>query len=114
MPNGGTDALNIFYFRSSAGIEALAHSPSHRAIWRWWDENTRADRFAHIGLYREVFQVEGGKIDSFYWSCYPTGMGALGFRRVADGEKGEEGWVTALCEPSKRMATFKDRMVGHL
>ena len=117
MAHGGSDLLNIFYFRSVAGVHAFAHSQSHRAIWRWWEEQEKSGRVDHIGLYHELYGVEDGMIDTIYLRCCPTGLGAVSFQRSGsvddkkDGEKQvhEGRWVSGLYDTGKGLKAMRER-----
>jgi hypothetical protein len=73
------------YWRSFDDLEAWSHRPPHSEWWR--DAVQRMRTRKDLGIYHEVFLVPGGKIETIYMNCQPTGLAAFGVLGEAVGSQ---------------------------
>jgi hypothetical protein len=65
--------MTVLYFRTRAGLEAFAHSPSHREGWDWW--NKKSKDLSHIAIYHETYECQPGSWETIYINSVPTLLG---------------------------------------
>ena len=98
---GGQGANNtlmlIYYFRDIEGLNAFAHSETHRKGWDWLVKTNHP----HIGFKHEAFAVEKGAYESIYKNYPPVLMGNITMKVSDEDSGGADRWVRPIVSAEK-------------
>lgn len=89
--DGSLTTMMVMYFRDVQSLHRFAHEEMHRSAWDWF----AAQKFPHIGVYHETFEVPRKSYECVYLNCKPILMGGATSKVVSE-KGGEEQWVNAL------------------
>jgi hypothetical protein len=117
-PNGGIQTLQVSYWRSLEDVHNFAHSPLHKKVWKWWEDNY--GDLKHVGIMHEVFEAPAGLWEGVYLNMQPTMLADTAFLKKGDKTIGgimDDQWISPAMDATKgrlRMSNGRRGQTGRL
>ncbi|KAF2846380.1 hypothetical protein T440DRAFT_558167 [Plenodomus tracheiphilus IPT5] len=104
----GKTVVFLSYWKTLEGLHKFAHSKTHMKGQMWW-ESGAAEKFSHIGIMHETYEVPAGNWENVFHNFRPFGIANAKYPVSGATETDSEGneketleWVSGLREAKRK------------